>query len=246
MREIGPFVPVEGDDGPGHSLFWSVEGRGREAAPSTCASPRARTSSGDCACTPTSSARTSVPARWSDGTSVPPTCTSASSWCASRCSARTVRTRCGPGLDRLGIGYGGLLNLTGYPDRPPVRPGRHGERLPHRRVRRAGRAGRALPPRRRTTPAQGAVVDACLYGAVLRILEWTIAGYDRLGIVREREGNRLANSAPLDNYPTADGKYVCIVAGQRRQLPSAVQGDGPTRSGRRPALHAAGRPSRER
>src|SRR5262249_28290877 len=24
---------------------------------------------------------------------------------------------------------------------------------------------------------------------------------------------RLANSAPLDNYPTADGKHVCIVAG---------------------------------
>jgi len=57
------------------------------------------------------------------------------------------------------------------------------------------------------------VVDAPLYGSVLRILEWTIAGYDRLGIVRNREGNRLANSAPLDNYPTADGKYVCIVAG---------------------------------
>ena len=32
-------------------------------------------------------------------------------------------------------------------------------------------------------------------------------------MVRNREGNRLANSAPLDNYPTADGKYVCIVAG---------------------------------
>jgi formyl-CoA transferase len=31
--------------------------------------------------------------------------------------------------------------------------------------------------------------------------------------VRSREGNRLANSAPLDNYPTHDGKYVCIVAG---------------------------------
>ena len=60
---------------------------------------------------------------------------------------------------------------------------------------------------------QGAVVDAALYGATLRILEWTIAAYDRLGIVRTREGNRLANSAPLDNYHTADGKYVCIVAG---------------------------------
>ena len=52
-----------------------------------------------------------------------------------------------------------------------------------------------------------------LYGSVLRVLEWTIAGYDRLGIVRGREGNRLANSAPLDNYPTADDKFVCIVAG---------------------------------
>ena len=28
-----------------------------------------------------------------------------------------------PGLDRVGIGYGGLLHLTGYPDRPPVRVG---------------------------------------------------------------------------------------------------------------------------
>ena len=34
-----------------------------------------------------------------------------------------------------------------------------------------------------------------------------------MGTVRSREGNRLANSAPLDNYLTADGKYVCIVAG---------------------------------
>jgi crotonobetainyl-CoA:carnitine CoA-transferase CaiB-like acyl-CoA transferase len=59
----------------------------------------------------------------------------------------------------------------------------------------------------------GAVVDAPLYGSILRILEWTIAGQDRLGVVRGREGNRLANSAPLDNYLTGDDRYVCIVAG---------------------------------
>jgi crotonobetainyl-CoA:carnitine CoA-transferase CaiB-like acyl-CoA transferase len=57
------------------------------------------------------------------------------------------------------------------------------------------------------------VIDAALYGAALRILEWTLAAYDRLGVIRGREGNRLANSAPLDNYPTADDKFVCIVAG---------------------------------
>src|SRR5262249_35196507 len=71
---------------------------------------------------------------------------------------------------------------------------------------------------RDTRGGAGAVIDAALYGAALRVLEWTLAGYDKLGIVRNREGNRLANSAPLDNYPTPDGKYVCIVAGSHANL----------------------------
>jgi formyl-CoA transferase len=117
-----------------------------------------------------------------------------------------------PGLDRLGIGYGGLLHLTGYADRPPVRPGiTLSDYLTGTFASQAALA--ALYRRDAQGTGQGAVVDACLYGSVLRILEWTIAGYDRLGIVRERSGNRLPNSAPLDNYPTADGSYVCIVAG---------------------------------
>src|SRR5262249_42129021 len=43
-------------------------------------------------------------------------------------------------------------------------------------------------------------------------MEHTLATYDRLGVVREREGNRLTNSAPLDNWETADGKFICIIA----------------------------------
>src|SRR5262249_24857742 len=31
-------------------------------------------------------------------------------------------------------------------------------------------------------------------------------------VVREREGNRLRNSAPLDNWATKDGRYVSIIA----------------------------------
>jgi crotonobetainyl-CoA:carnitine CoA-transferase CaiB-like acyl-CoA transferase len=121
-----------------------------------------------------------------------------------------------PGLDRLGIAYGGLLHLTGEPDRPPVRPGvtisdyltgvfaamAAVAGLYGRDVRTAGGGGTV-----------GTVIDAPLYAAVLRVLEWTLAGYDRLGTVRGREGNRLRNSAPLDNYPTADGAYICIVGG---------------------------------
>ena len=119
-----------------------------------------------------------------------------------------------PGLDRLGIGYGGLLNLTGYPDRPPVRPGV--TTSDYLTGVFAAQAALAALYRRDAGPGAtgtGAVIDAALYGSVLRILEWTLAAYDRLGMVRQREGNRLANSAPLDNYPTADGRYVCLVAG---------------------------------
>jgi formyl-CoA transferase len=61
-------------------------------------------------------------------------------------------------------------------------------------------------------PARGQWVDLSLYESILRIMEHTLATYDRLGVVREREGNRLRNSAPLDNWETSDGKYVCIIA----------------------------------
>ncbi|MEJ5254108.1 MAG: CoA transferase [Acidimicrobiales bacterium] len=212
MREIGPFVPVDGEDGPGHSLFWSVEGRGRKGVTLDLRSPdgqdlfRRLCRHADVVC---ENFRPGTMERWNIG--------------PADLDERLVMVRISvfgqdgpsssrPGLDRLGIGYGGLLHLTGYPDRPPVRPGvTVSDYLTG--VFAAQAALAALYRRDARGTGTGAVIDACLYGSVLRILEWTIAGYDRLGIVREREGNRLANSAPIDNYPTADGRYVCIVAG---------------------------------
>jgi len=212
MREIGPFVPTAGEDDPGHSLFWSVEGRGRRGCTVDLRRPEGQSlfrrlcAHADVVC---ENFRPGTMERWHVG--------------PSDVHERIVMVRISvfgqdgpssqrPGLDRLGIGYGGLLHLTGYPDRPPVRPGvTVSDYLTG--VFAAQAATAALYRRDARGTGNGAVVDACLYGSVLRILEWTVAGYDRLGVVREREGNRLANSAPLDNYPTADGKYVCIVAG---------------------------------
>jgi crotonobetainyl-CoA:carnitine CoA-transferase CaiB-like acyl-CoA transferase len=62
------------------------------------------------------------------------------------------------------------------------------------------------------TAPRGQWVELSLYESILRIMEHTLASYDRLGVVREREGNRLRNSAPLDNWETKDGRYVCIIA----------------------------------
>ncbi len=114
-----------------------------------------------------------------------------------------------PGLDRNGIALGGLLGITGYPDAPPVRPGVIVADYLTALFNTIGVLA-ALVERGRS--GEGQQVELALYESVLRIMEWTIPAYDRLGIVRERTGNRLPNSAPLDNYETADGKYVCIAA----------------------------------
>jgi crotonobetainyl-CoA:carnitine CoA-transferase CaiB-like acyl-CoA transferase len=114
-----------------------------------------------------------------------------------------------PGLDRNGIALGGLLHVTGYPDAPPVRPGVIVADYLAALFNTIGVLA-ALYERARSGEGQG--VELALYEGVLRIMEWTVAAYDRLGVVRERTGNRLANTAPLDNYETSDGAYVCIAA----------------------------------
>jgi crotonobetainyl-CoA:carnitine CoA-transferase CaiB-like acyl-CoA transferase len=208
MREIGPFV--DSDDGP-YSLFWAVEGRGRKSVTLDL-----RTGVGQDLFRRLAATADVVVENFRPGT--------LEQWhiAPNELDARVVTVRISmfgqdgpyaarPGLDRVGIGYGGLLHLTGYPDRPPVRVGvTISDYLTG--IFAAHAAACALYARD-ARGGSGAVIDAALYGAALRILEWTLPAYDRLGIVRTREGNRLANSAPLDNYPTADGKFVCIVAG---------------------------------
>ena len=208
MREIGPFV--ESDDGP-YSLFWAVEGRGRKSVTLDLRTPEGQDLFRRLAATAdvvVENFRPGTLEQWkiAPGDLDPRlVCVRISMFGQSGPYAPR------PGLDRVGIGYGGLLHLTGYPDRPPVRVGvTISDYLTG--VFAAHAAVSALYARD-ARGGSGAVIDAALYGAALRILEWTLPAYDRLGIVRSREGNRLAHSAPLDNYPTRDGKYVCIVAG---------------------------------
>ena len=114
-----------------------------------------------------------------------------------------------PGLDRNGIALGGLLGITGFPDAPPVRPGVIIADYVSALFNTVGILAALVE---RTNSSQGQQVELALYESVLRVMEWTIAAYDRLGIVRERSGNRLPNSAPIDNYETSDGRYVCVAA----------------------------------
>lgn len=208
LRELGPFVDT--DDGP-YSLYWSVEGRGRKSVTLDLRTPQGQdlfrrlAAASDVVC---ENFRPGTLERWN----IDP----------ARLDRRVVTVRISvfgqsgpkslrPGLDRNGVAYGGLLHLTGEPDRPPVRPGvTVTDYLTG--VFAAQAALGLLYERDARGTGEGGVIDAYLYGSALRILEWSIAAYDKLGLVRTRSGNRLEHSAPLDNYPSKDGRYVCIVA----------------------------------
>lgn len=215
MRSLGPFVPADADaddSAAGYSLFWAVEGRGRQSVTLDLRRPEGQeifkklASQCDVIC---ENFRPGTLERWNIG--------------PDDLDPKLVVVRIsvfgqdGPyhergGLDRLGIAYGGLLNLTGYVDRPPVRPGLNVADY-MTGVFAAHAAIAALYERDVRGNGCGQVIDAALYGAVLRVNEWTLAAYDRLGIVRQRYGNRIENSAPIDNFLAANDTYVCIVAG---------------------------------
>jgi crotonobetainyl-CoA:carnitine CoA-transferase CaiB-like acyl-CoA transferase len=209
MRTMGPFVAVEGE--PDYSLSWAVEGRGRRGVTCDLRHPEGKAlferlvATADVLC---ENFRPGTMERWGLG---PDDLPADLVYVRISVFGQTGPYAPRPGLDRLGIAFGGLLHLTGDPDRPPVRPGV--TISDYLTGTFAAFAAVAALYGRDAGPGGGEVIDAPLYGAVLRVLEWTLAGYDRLGVVRQREGNRLSHSAPLDNYPTADGTYICIVAG---------------------------------
>ena len=241
----GPFVDTDADGRPGTRCSGRSKGAAARASRSTCARPTARTCSAGSRRPPTSSSRTSGPARSSSGTSArrPRSAPRHRAHLDVR-PGRAVLAAARPRPRRHRLRRPAAPHRLSRPAAGARR--RHDLRLPHRRVRRAGR-GRPRSTRATRAAATGAVIDAALYGAV--------AAHPRVDARRRttgsascasREGNRLANSAPLDNYPTARRQVRVHRRRLRRELLAAVQGDGPARPARRPALRQARRPRRAR
>jgi crotonobetainyl-CoA:carnitine CoA-transferase CaiB-like acyl-CoA transferase len=220
MRTIGPYVD-------GYSLWWSVEGRGRKGVTLDLRKAegqalfRRLAATADVVC---ENFRPGTMEAWHVG---PEDCDPRLVWARISVFGQDGPYSRRPGLDRMGIAYGGLLNITGYRDRPPVRPGvTISDYLTGVFAAEAVLSALYRRDRPDVGTGRGGVVDASLYGSILRTLEWTIAAQDRIGLTRGREGNRLANSAPLDNYPTADGQYVCVVGGSDANFRRVCQAMG--------------------
>lgn len=104
---------------------------------------------------------------------------------------------------------GGLRYVTGFPDRPPVRPNLSiGDALASLH----GVIGVMMALHHRNASGKGQVVDVALYEAVFNMMEGALPEFDMFGELRERTGSNLTGIVPSNTYLTRDRQHVVIGA----------------------------------
>lgn len=114
------------------------------------------------------------------------------------------------GFGAIGESMGGLRYVTGFPDRPPVKPGVSiGDSI----AALWGAIGALMALRHREVKGGvGQVVDVALYESVFAMMESLIPEFDVFGFVRERTGNVMPGITPSNTYTSIDGKHLIIGA----------------------------------
>ncbi|MEO5695077.1 MAG: CoA transferase [Usitatibacter sp.] len=113
------------------------------------------------------------------------------------------------GYGAIGEALSGLRHLTGDPDRPPARISAS---VTDEVTAMYGALGAVMALLSRTTSGRGQVVDACLYESAFSLIEPHVPAFDKLGLVAQRTGSRLPDSAPNNTFVTKDRRYLHITA----------------------------------
>jgi formyl-CoA transferase len=136
------------------------------------------------------------------------------SWVITRISAfgQTGPLSERPGFAAVAEAFGGLRELVGDPDRPPVRTGVSiGDSIAG--IYAAFGTVMALFQRERVkAPLPQRVIDVALNESVLSVMESLVPDYLAYGVTRKRVSGRMEGIAPSNAYPCADGTSI-IVAG---------------------------------
>ena len=117
-----------------------------------------------------------------------------------------------PGFAAVAEAIGGLRELAGDPDRPPVRVGVSiGDSIAGiyaafgtvlALFQRQGAEARIPLPQR--------IIDVALNESILSVMESLVPDYEAYGINRQRVGGRMEGIAPSNAYPCADGTSIII------------------------------------
>lgn len=113
-----------------------------------------------------------------------------------------------PGFGTLGEAMSGFADITGAADGPPTLP----PFMLADGVASLNAACAVLMAlyHRDVHGAPGQLIDVNLIDPLTRLLEQTLLGYDQLGLVPTRAGNRWDISAPRNTYRTSDGRWLAM------------------------------------
>ncbi|HTG11774.1 MAG TPA: CoA transferase, partial [Candidatus Eisenbacteria bacterium] len=126
----------------------------------------------------------------------------------------------------VGLAFGGITYLNGWPDRPPLRDGVMAGDYSTALFNVLGMVAALL---RRDADGQGQVVDTAMFEAALRQTGDLLAARSALGIRRERAGGESPLYPASVTVEAADGRFVAASAPSWRDVVDAL-----ARLGRRP------------
>jgi crotonobetainyl-CoA:carnitine CoA-transferase CaiB-like acyl-CoA transferase len=130
-----------------------------------------------------------------------------------------------PAPELVALAAGGLLSVTGDPDRAPVPFGVSvAEHLAA--VFGATAVAAVLYEGSCTAGDRPVVIEIPTVAAVIRVNEWGLTAVDTLGLDRNREGNRPSRVAPLGVFASCDGNHVAIVGGSDANFVRLVRAMG--------------------
>lgn len=124
-----------------------------------------------------------------------------------------------PGFGKVGEAMSGVVNITGFPDGPPVHTGfSHADSV-------TGLMGafavQAALYRKHQDPAfDGEWIDLALFESLFRLIEWQVITADQTEAPLERAGNQLPVSpaAVINTYLSSDGKWITVTSGTPRSV----------------------------
>lgn len=113
-----------------------------------------------------------------------------------------------PAFDRIALAFSGMLNITGFPDRAPVRPGV--AMADYQAALFGAFAAMIALFHREARGGTGQHVDVSLYESVFRFTDIMVTAADKIGVKRTRRGNLHFAAAPGDHFETCDGRHIVI------------------------------------
>ncbi len=114
-----------------------------------------------------------------------------------------------PGMDRIGLAAGGFLQVTGYPDRAPIKPGISTADFYCAMFSCIG-VMFAIYSRDVLGTGKGQMIDNALTDTMIRLQESILAEYSYDGTIRRRIGNSAEVTAPSGHFTTRDGQYLIL------------------------------------